>query len=137
MVIPFSVEFEPIVIPSLRSRTGLSEAKDLTARDSSADLRMTEKAHFQVKMVLVAKFGYSANRATEVISNVLIFARLVTIENKLKVIALDPDDDKVLECAVSGKATHVVSGDHHLLSLTSFKGIAVASAVDFLALVLE
>lgn len=91
----------------------------------------------ELKEKLVAKFGYSANRATEVINNVLIFARLVTIENKLKVIALDPDDDKVLECAVSGKATHVVSGDHHLLSLTSFKGIAVVSAVDFLALVLE
>ncbi len=45
LLIPFSVEFEPIVI--------LNEVKDLTARDSSADLRMTEKAHFQVKMVLV------------------------------------------------------------------------------------
>ena len=50
-LIPFPVEFEPIVIlsPSLRSR--INFAKDLTARDSSADLRMTEKAHFQVKMV--------------------------------------------------------------------------------------
>ncbi len=29
----------------------------------------------------------------------------------------DPDDDRVLECAVTGNATHIVSGDPHLLAL--------------------
>ena len=81
---------------------------------------------------LKARFGYSADRATEAINDVLIFARLVTIANKLKIIAADPDDDKVLECAVEGQATHIVSGDRHLLSLDNFKGNAVVSAVDFL-----
>ena len=59
VLIPFSVEFEPIVIlnpsRSLSSNavkgSRVNFAKDLTARDSSADLRMTEKAHFQIKMV--------------------------------------------------------------------------------------
>lgn len=84
---------------------------------------------------LKAKFDYSTDRATEAVNDVLTFARLITIANELKVIASDPDDDKVLECAVIGRATHIVSGDRHLLSLGSFQGIVVVSAVDFLALV--
>jgi hypothetical protein len=48
----------------------------------------------------------------------------------------DPDDHKVLECAVVGGATHIVTGDRrHLLSLGSYQGIAIVSAADFLALV--
>ena len=84
---------------------------------------------------LKAKFGYSADRATEAINDVLTFARLVTIAKELQIITADKDDDKILECAVEGQATHIVSGDRHLLSLGSFKGIAVVSAVDFLAFV--
>ena len=45
-------------------------------------------------------------------------------------------DDKVLECAVVGGATHIVMGDRrHLLSLGSYQGIPIVSAADFLALV--
>ena len=84
---------------------------------------------------LKVKFGYSADRATEAVSDVLTVARLVTIANTLKVITSDPDDDKVLECAVVGQATHVVSGARHLLSLGSFRGIAVVSAVEFIEIV--
>jgi predicted nucleic acid-binding protein len=45
-------------------------------------------------------------------------------------------DHKVLECAVVGGATHIVTGDRrHLLPLGSYQGIAIVSAADFLALV--
>ena len=45
-------------------------------------------------------------------------SRLVTINNTLKVVADDPDDDMVLECAVvRNGASHVVTGDRHLLCI--------------------
>lgn len=44
----------------------------------------------------------------------------------------DPDDDKFLEQAVSGKATHVISGDADLLALHPFRGIAILSPQAFL-----
>jgi putative PIN family toxin of toxin-antitoxin system len=47
----------------------------------------------------------------------------------------DPRDNKFLELAVSGRATHVVTGDSDLLVLHPFRGITVVSPSEFLALV--
>ncbi|MEX0717753.1 MAG: putative toxin-antitoxin system toxin component, PIN family [Planctomycetaceae bacterium] len=44
----------------------------------------------------------------------------------------DPKDDKLLELAVSGVATHVVSGDADLLVLHPFRGIPILVPQDFL-----
>jgi uncharacterized protein len=37
----------------------------------------------------------------------------------------DPDDNKFLECAYSGNAEYIVSGDPHLLNLKVYQGIAL------------
>jgi uncharacterized protein len=39
----------------------------------------------------------------------------------------DPKDDKFLELAVSGRATHVVTGDSDLLALHPFQGIIITT----------
>jgi len=44
----------------------------------------------------------------------------------------DPDDDKFLELAVSGGATHIISGDDDLQVLDPFRGIPILSAREFL-----
>ena len=85
---------------------------------------------------LRVKLNFSDSQAADTVTDLLIFLRPVTITNTLKVVAADPDDDKVLECAVVGGATHIVTGDRrHLLSLGSYQGIPIVSAADFLALV--
>ena len=49
---------------------------------------------------------------------------------------LTPLINKVVECAVVGQATHIVTGDRrHLLPLGSYQGIAIVTAADFLTLV--
>jgi putative PIN family toxin of toxin-antitoxin system len=45
----------------------------------------------------------------------------------------DPKDDKFLELAVSGRASHILSGDADLLVLHPFRGIAIVTSQDFLA----
>ncbi|MCP4168111.1 MAG: putative toxin-antitoxin system toxin component, PIN family, partial [Chloroflexi bacterium] len=45
----------------------------------------------------------------------------------------DPDDNRVLECAVDGRASYIVSGDAHLLDLRDYKGIMILKPKDFLA----
>ena len=45
----------------------------------------------------------------------------------------DPKDDKFLELAVSGNATHIISGDRDLLALHPFRGISIVSPGDFLS----
>lgn len=41
------------------------------------------------------------------------------------VIKADPDDDKVLACAITAKAEIIVSGDSHLLDLKKYQGIKI------------
>lgn len=68
------------------------------------------------------------------IEQILAFSRLVEISNSLKVVADDPDDDMVIECAVVGQATHIITGDKHLLSLNKYQDIDIIKAADFLDL---
>ncbi len=44
----------------------------------------------------------------------------------------DPKDDKFLELAVSGNASHIISGDADLLVLHPFRGIAIVTPHAFL-----
>lgn len=50
----------------------------------------------------------------------------------LSVIKEDPSDNRFLECAVSGKADAIVSGDRHLKSLRLFEGVPIVSPREFL-----
>jgi predicted nucleic acid-binding protein len=44
----------------------------------------------------------------------------------------DPDDNRFLELAVSGKATHILTGDADLLALHPFRGVPILTPQDFL-----
>ncbi len=44
----------------------------------------------------------------------------------------DPKDDKFLSLAVSGQATHIVTGDADLLALHPFQGIRIVTPATFL-----
>ena len=46
----------------------------------------------------------------------------------------DPDDDKYLAAAVEGRATWVVTGDPHLLSIGEYEGVRMISPRAFLDL---
>ena len=41
------------------------------------------------------------------------------------VVKEDPQDDKVLECALAADADFIISGDKHLLKLRKFRGILI------------
>lgn len=46
----------------------------------------------------------------------------------------DPSDDRVLEVAVNGNATHIVTGDADLLVLNPFRGVEIVTPAEFLRL---
>ena len=57
---------------------------------------------------------------------------MVTPSETVALVSADPDDDKILACALAVQAKAVVTGDHHLLDLGEFRGIAVMTVSDFL-----
>lgn len=47
---------------------------------------------------------------------------------------VEPDwaDNRVLECAVAGEASYIITGDAHLLQLKEYRGIVILTPVEFL-----
>ena len=83
---------------------------------------------------LQSKLSFTPEQALDTVADLLTFLRVVSITGKLKAVPADPDDDKVLECAATAGATHIITGDRrHLLPLGAFQGISILTAADFLA----
>ena len=62
-----------------------------------------------------------------------VAATLVEPPEDLDAVADDPDDNRVLECAVAGGASFIVTGDAHLLNLGVYQGITILRPRDFLS----
>ncbi|MGP8329881.1 MAG: putative toxin-antitoxin system toxin component, PIN family [Methanosarcinaceae archaeon] len=71
------------------------------------------------------------NQAFYIIPDALI-ATLIELNVDIDIIKKDSDDNRVLECAVSARATVIVSGDSHLLNLNDYAGIQIISTIDFI-----
>lgn len=78
------------------------------------------------------KFSLSQADAAQVRAKIESVALLVEPTTTLQVITEDPDDNRVLECAVAGEADYIVSGDRHLLKLGSYQGISIVTARQFI-----
>jgi len=74
---------------------------------------------------LLVKFKFSEEMTQAAVEEIRRFSRLVDISGTFRAVPDDPDDDMVVECAVIGNATHIVTGDKHLLALTNYQSIAI------------
>jgi len=63
------------------------------------------------------------------VAKIALISTLIEPNVVIDVIKEDSEDNKVLECAVSAKAKYIISGDNHLLSLRSYKGIIIFTAI--------
>lgn len=79
------------------------------------------------------KFGFSKEKVELFLGHVIETADIIVIKTKLNLVKADPDDDKILECAVDGGADYIVSGDKkHLLSLGKVRHIPIIRSSEFL-----
>jgi putative PIN family toxin of toxin-antitoxin system len=62
---------------------------------------------------------------------------IVKPSKRIFAIQEDPDDNRVLECAVEGSAKYIISGDTHLLNLRQYKNIRIVSPDEYLAILYE
>jgi len=73
----------------------------------------------------------SAYAVSIAIADIARVATSVVPEQRVSGVSADPDDDVFLECALAGSAVYIVTGDQHLLSLGTFRGIAIVPPVVF------
>lgn len=78
------------------------------------------------------KFGLQVDIIQSIMREFQEIMDLVSPREFLKVISNDPDDDRVLECAVAARAECIVSGDSDLLELRRFRNIDILSPMEFL-----
>jgi len=86
----------------------------------------------EVERILAEKFGWGAEKVQTSTRTLWSFGNRVDPAIALDVITDDPDDDRILECALAADAHAIVSGDRHLLQLNSFRSIPVMSPRQFL-----
>lgn len=82
--------------------------------------------------VLSEKFEVPDNKITKYIQDILFFSEIVFTEGNIDVIDEDPDDNYILETAVKGKASLIITGDNHLLKLKRYENIKIKSSSKFL-----
>ena len=70
------------------------------------------------------KFSWPDHRVQQFVRQVSRLAELYNPKVKLSVVGDEPDN-RVLECAVAGKAHLIITGDNHLLKLKSYENIPI------------
>lgn len=78
------------------------------------------------------KYKLKGEEIEQAIGTIKKFAVVVPDVIRLNVVKDDPDDDKVLACALVVKADYIVSGDSHLLDLGVFENIPIVTVKDFI-----
>ena len=81
--------------------------------------------------VLRRDFAWREDRVQMAIRVVAQTARIIVPHSVIGAVAADPDDNRILECAVDGRADIIVSNDHHLLDLRMYAAIPIVAGVDF------
>lgn len=66
------------------------------------------------------------------LSRIQGYATVVKPTITLDAVPDDPDDNRVLECALAGDADFIVTGDKHLLRLGAYKHIPILTVRKFL-----
>lgn len=75
---------------------------------------------------------YTEAERKRFVALLLALGQVVDLPESIPRICRDPDDDRVIACAVVGEADVIVSGDRDLLALEQAGHILVRSAAQFL-----
>ena len=121
-----------ILISALIFPGSAPEAVYRLALEGRMDLVTSRPLLAELGRILTDKFGWDRGRAEEAVAQATRIGAVVEPTETIGVIQEDPADDRVLEAASEGGAEVIVSGDHHLLRLGSWRGIRIRNASAFL-----
>ena len=99
---------------------------------SDAEIFTTQDILDETAEVLERDFKYSKDEAKNIIEKILLFAKLIKPKQKVDVIKDDPDDNKVIECAIESSSDYIITYDGHLLKLKEYKGIMIMKPEEIL-----
>ncbi len=81
------------------------------------------------------KFNLPAEEAEKLRDILLTHSLLIEPTTKLKAVKADEKDNKIVECAVDGRADFIVTGDSHILNLEEYRGIKIVTPAGLLKII--
>ena len=87
--------------------------------------------------ILREKFKWPEHKIDKFVGRLSDISENIRLAIKLNVIKERESDNRVLECAVSGEAGLIVSGDKHLLKLKRYKNIPIVRPIYLTYLIKE
>ncbi len=79
----------------------------------------------EFKEIMPRDFQTPPERVEQMVDVLLSFLKLVEPTAAIHAVKDDPDDDRILECAVAANALYVASWDPHLTNLAEYEGIKI------------
>ena len=101
-------------------------------KDKEFELVISPVILEEIDVVLESKFSFPDDKKADFLRNIIVVSKLVFPNVEIDIIKNDPPDNRILECAVSGKADFIISGDRDLLNLKEYESIIILNARDFL-----
>jgi len=111
---------------------GKAEVIRSFSKQGKIEVFVSEVILAEIGKVLRRKFYWQSWQIAQVLDDIRDFSTLVTPYETISCIKEDDADNRILECAVEGKAKYVVSGDKHLLSLREYRGIKIVTPATLL-----
>lgn len=87
----------------------------------------SEIADEYVKVARILTNDYPGIEINSILTLILTNSEIIQAPIFSHQVCEDPDDDKFLACAMAGKCSVIISGDKHLLKLSSYQGINIIS----------
>jgi uncharacterized protein len=78
------------------------------------------------------KFAWPEAKIDSALAQISRFCEHVEPNESVQVVAEDPTDDRILECAVASRSDYLVTGDNHLLKLGRFRNTKIVKPAAFL-----
>ena len=111
---------------------GVSDQVFLAGLRDEIQLVTSDPLLKELERILKNKFKLDVQLVRAVIEEVRNVSEVVEVSSHIKVISHPEEDNRVLECAVDGKADLIVTGDtKHILPLKEFLGIKILSPSEF------
>jgi len=120
-----------ILVSTLVFPGGRAEAALLRIIEEHDQLLLSKPILDELLGVLARKFSRDAEELARTAVILSELALTVRPRQKLRVVKDDPDN-RVLECALAGRADAIVTGDSALLELGEFRSVRVISPREYL-----
>ena len=78
------------------------------------------------------KFGFTAEQSMRIMEELHSLCDMVAPDSEMNAVPQDPDDNRILGCALAAKADFIISGDSHLTAMGQFNGIPIMTPSKFL-----